>query len=321
MPVRMAPDLHKVPGAKPIWINAHPSSAGSGGKAPRLLGATSVTKPSPHLQLARCLGEHPACNHSDRDIQPTSDITWMKQQSQLARHTGGWVPLPRRAGATSRLRLLFPLLREPFGDSSPGRDAESTSPGEKSCLRLQKAYLQQAVLVTFIKIEHWASPLPCFLVLLAGGCYCKALTPWCAAARWKPRCPRGEDRRAEAAGQISCLRSPRLQLVVTGTRGETCCVTNFRLDLWSSAVLHQVQLEDWWSLVGTFVIISWIWCIPDVEGEDRKSIKRIRLPSPPGGLLTAAQAWLSSIKSILLLQFGASNLITSKGLHQKKKKR
>lgn len=50
--------------------------------------------------------------------------------------------------------LAFPVQREPFGDGNPGRDAESTSPGEKSCLRLQKAYLQQAVLVTFIKIEH-----------------------------------------------------------------------------------------------------------------------------------------------------------------------
>lgn len=78
----------------------------------------------------------------------------MDGKSQLVCPTEGQFPLARRAAATSCLCLLFPLQREPFGDSNPGRDAESTSPGEKSCLRLQKAYLQQAVLVTFIKIEH-----------------------------------------------------------------------------------------------------------------------------------------------------------------------
>lgn len=70
-------------------------------------------------------------------------------------------------------------------------------------------------------------------------------------------------------------------------------------NLWSSTVLHQVQLEDLWSLAGTFVIIYWVWRIPDVEGEDRKSINWIGLPGPEGGLLTlacVAQAQLSSIK-------------------------
>lgn len=43
-------------------------------------------------------------------------------------------------------------------------------------------------------------------------------------------------------------------------------------NLWSSTVLHQVQLEDRWSLAGTFVIIYWVWRIPDVERDDRKSI-------------------------------------------------
>lgn len=57
-------------------------------------------------------------------------------------------------------------------------------------------------------------------------------------------------------------------------------------NLWSPTVLHQVQLEDRWSLASTFVIIYWVWCIPDVEGEDRKSINWIGLPGPEGGLLT-----------------------------------
>lgn len=117
-------------------------------------------------------------------------LIWTDGKSQLVCPTQGWFPIPRKAKATSCLCLLFPSQREPFGDSNPGRDAESTSPGEKSCLRLQKAYLQQAVLVTFIKIEHWAFLLPCFFVLLAGGCYCKALTPLCSVVRWKSSCPR-----------------------------------------------------------------------------------------------------------------------------------
>lgn len=87
-------------------------------------------------------------------------LIWMDGKSPLVWPTEGWFSL---AEATSCLCFLFPLQREPFGDRNPGRDAESTSPGEKSCLRLQKAYLQQAVLVTFIKIEHWAFLLLCFL--------------------------------------------------------------------------------------------------------------------------------------------------------------
>lgn len=87
-------------------------------------------------------------------------------------------------------------------------------------------------------------------------------------------------------------------------------------NLWSSAVLHQDQLEDRWSLAGTFVIIYWVWCIPHIEGEDRKSINWIGLPGPEGGLLTLARvalAQLSSIKPLFLLVFGSSNWISSNG--------
>lgn len=130
-------------------------------------------------------------------------LIWMDGKSQLVWPTEGWFSL---AEATSCLCFLFPLQREPFGDRNPGRDAESTSPGEKSCLRLQKAYLQQAVLVTFIKIEHWAFLLLCFFVLLAGGCYCKALTPLCSAVQWKFSCPRPWRRQEwETVGQKTCL--------------------------------------------------------------------------------------------------------------------
>lgn len=62
--------------------------------------------------------------------------------------------------------------------------------------------------------------------------------------------------------------------------------------------------------MGTFVIIYWVWRIPDIEGEDRKSISWIGLPGPEGGLLTlacVAKAQLSSIKALFLLLFGPSN--------------
>lgn len=162
---------------------------------------------------------------------------------------------------------FLPLQREPFGDSNPGRDAESTSPGEKSCLGLQKAYLQQAVLVTFIKIEHWAFLLPCFFVLLAGGCYCKALTPLYSVVRGKSSCPwRRQGRRdswtedtpffPETADWFWRSVSQRMK--------ETCYV-KICANFWSPIVLHQVQLEGHWSLVGTFVIIYWIWGNWDVK--------------------------------------------------------
>lgn len=259
-------------------------------------------------------------------------LIWMDGKSQLVCPTEGWFPLARRAEATSCLCLLFSLQREPFGDSNPGRDAESTSPGEKSCLRLQKAYLQQAVLVTFIKIEHWAFLLPCFFVLLAGGCYCKALTPLCSAVRWKSSCPRPRRRQERGDGWTEdtpfflprdLSRFYRLWVSLGGGVEKPAMSPNF-VNLWSSTVLHQVQLEDCWSLAGTFVIIYWVWRIPDVEGEDRKSINWIGLPGPQGGLLTLAcmaQAQLSSIKLLFLLQFGPSNWISSKGLNKKKKEK
>jgi len=191
----------------------------------------------------------------------------------------------------------FPLQREPFGDSNPGRDAESMSPGEKSCLRLQKAYLQQAVLVTFIKIEHWAFLLPCFFVLLAGGCYCKALTPLCSAVQWKSSCPWPQRRRDRREGLIEVGETPffikalvcfiDIKECLREEWGKPAMSPNLP-NLWSSAVLHQDQLEDRWSLAGTFVIIYWVWCIPHIEGEDRKSINWIGLPDPEGGLLTLA---------------------------------
>lgn len=93
-------------------------------------------------------------------------------------------------------------------------------------------------------------------------------------------------------------------------------------NLWSSAVLHQDQLEDRWSLAGTFVIIYWVWCIPHIEGEDRKSINWIGLPGPGGGLLTLAcmaQAQLPSIKPLLLLLFEPLNWISPKGLNKKER--
>lgn len=163
-------------------------------------------------------------------------LIWMDGKSQLVCPTEGWFPLARRAEATSCLCLLFPLQREPFGDSNPGRDAESTSPGEKSCLRLQKAYLQQAVLVTFIKIEHWAFLLPCFFVLLAGGCYCKALTPLCSAVRWKSSCPQPWRRQERGDGRTEGRHAffswepglfYRLWRSVFGSSKETCYVTEF----------------------------------------------------------------------------------------------
>lgn len=142
----------------------------------------------------------------------------------------------------------FPLQREPFGDSNPGRDAESMSPGEKSCLRLQKAYLQQAVLVTFIKIEHWAFLLPCFFVLLAGGCYCKALTPLCSVVRWKSCCPwlwrRQESRASWTEGRHPFPRDPsqfnRLRRSVFGGSKGSCYVTKF-----SQPLILSCNLSSW----------------------------------------------------------------------------
>lgn len=162
-------------------------------------------------------------------------LIWMDGKSQLVCPTEGWFPLARRAEATSCLCLLFPLQREPFGDSNPGRDAESTSPGEKSCLRLQKAYLQQAVLVTFIKIEHWAFLLPCFL------CFWQEVVivkHWLHCAQ---RCGEslavhchGEDKRGETVGRKTHLFFPRdpgmfyrLWRSVSGRSRETCYVTEF----------------------------------------------------------------------------------------------
>lgn len=214
-------------------------------------------------------------------------LIWMDGKSQLVCPTEGWFPLASRAEATSCLCFLFPLQREPFGDSNPGRDAESTSPGEKSCLRLQKAYLQQAVLVTFIKIEHWAFLLPCFFVLLAGGCYCKALTPLCSAVWCKSSCPRPWRRQERRDCWIEDTPFfPETSACFIEFEGvslggvEKPAMSPIFPNLWSSTVLHQVQLEDRWSLAGTFVIIYWIWRIPDVEGKDRKSINRIGLPGP-----------------------------------------
>lgn len=244
-------------------------------------------------------------------------LIWMDGKSQLVCPTEGWFPLARRAEATSCLCLLFPLQREPFGDSNPGRDAESTSPGEKSCLRLQKAYLQQAVLVTFIKIEHWAFLLPCFL------CFWQEVVivkHWLHCAQ---RCGeslvvhgRGEDKRAEMVGWRKTpffLETPvcfiDFEEVSLGGVKKPAMSPNCS-NLWSSAVLHQVQLDDRWSLAGTFVIIYWVRHIPDIEGEDRKSINWIGLPGAEGGLLTLtciAQAQLSSIKLLFLLLFGSSN--------------
>lgn len=119
--------------------------------------------------------------------------TWMDGNCELACPTEWWFPPSVKTAEASSCLChfeFFSLLSfqtEPFGDSIPGKDAESMSPGEKSCLGLQKAYLQQAVLVTFIKIEHWAFLLPCFfpVALLAGVCYCKALslTPLCSAVQ------------------------------------------------------------------------------------------------------------------------------------------
>lgn len=151
-------------------------------------------------------------------------LIWMDGKSKVVCPTEGWVPPARRAEATSCLCFLFPLQREPFGDSNPGRDAESTSPGEKSCLRLQKAYLQQAVLVTFIKIEHWAFLLPCFL------CFWQEVVivkHWLHCAQ---RCSEsltvhghGEDKRGETAG-----RETDLSLFHTVWESwETCYVTDF----------------------------------------------------------------------------------------------
>lgn len=255
-------------------------------------------------------------------------LIWMDGKSQPVCPTEGWFPLARRAEATSCLCLLFSLQREPFGDSNPGRDAESTSPGEKSCLRLQKAYLQQAVLVTFIKIEHWAFLLPCFFVLLAGGCYCKALTPLCSTVQWKSSCPRPwrrqERRDGWTEGTPFSLRPQSVFMefeeVSLGGVEEPAMSPNFP-NLWSSTVLHQVQLEDRWSLAGTFVIIYWVWRIPDVEGEDRKSINWIGLPGPEGGLLTlpcVAQTQLSSIKPLSCTAVWAIKLNFIKRPEQKK---
>lgn len=177
-------------------------------------------------------------------------LIWMDGKSQLVCPAEGWFPLARRAEATSCLCFLFPLQREPFGDSNPGRDAESTSPGEKSCLRLQKAYLQQAVLVTFIKIEHWAFLLPCFFVLLAGGCYCKAVTPLCSAVRWKSSCPqpwRRQERRdcwVEDTPSIPETSACFIQFegVSLGGVEKPAMSPIFSPNLWSSTILHHFQL-------------------------------------------------------------------------------
>lgn len=191
---------------------------------------------------------------------------------------------------------FFSLQREPFGDSNPGRDAESMSPGEKSCLGLQKAYLQQAVLVTFIKIEHWAFLLPCFLcfwqevVIVNHWLHCAQQCGESLAAR-----VHGDDKTVERAwrkeGETpSFVKAPVGFIDCEGVfvgGVKPAMSLNFP-NLWSLAVLHQDQLEDLWSLVGTFVIIYWVWHIPHIEGEDRKSMNWIGLPGPQGGLLTLA---------------------------------
>ena len=162
-------------------------------------------------------------------------LIWMDGKSQLVYPSEGWFPLARRVEATSCLCLPFPLQREPFGDSNPGRDAESTSPGEKSCLRLQRAYLQQAVLVTFIKIEHWAFLLSCFLcfwqevVIVKHWLHCAQRCSESLAVhshgedKWRERVGRKEDTFSSQDHGLFY----RLWGSVFGKSRETCYVTEF----------------------------------------------------------------------------------------------
>lgn len=75
------------------------------------------------------------------------------------------------------------------------------------------------------------------------------------------------------------------QPISVSSRGEPVMSQSVR-NLWSSAVLHQVQLEPLLSLAAPFVIIYWPAHIPHIEGVDRKSINRIELPRPAGSPLS-----------------------------------
>lgn len=108
------------------------------------------------------------------------------------------------------------------------------SPGEKSCLRLQKAYLQQAVLVTFIKIEHWALSCLVFLrfwqevVIVKHWLHCAQQCVESLAVHYH-----GEDKRGEVVGRkehTSFLEAPVCCIdwpIFFGRFRETDCVTEF----------------------------------------------------------------------------------------------
>lgn len=82
------------------------------------------------------------------------------------------------------------------------------------------------------------------------------------------------------------------QPISVSSRGEPVMSQSVR-NLWSSAVLHQVQLEPLLSLAAPFVIIYWPAHIPHIEGVDRKSINRIELPRPAGSPLSLSLSLVS----------------------------
>lgn len=82
------------------------------------------------------------------------------------------------------------------------------------------------------------------------------------------------------------------QPISVSSRGEPVMSQSVR-NLWSSAVLHQVQLEPLLSLAAPFVIIYWPAHIPHIEGVDRKSINRIELPRPAGSPLLLSLSLVS----------------------------
>ena len=242
-----------------------------------------------------------------------------------------WISSCQKSWSSFLFVPPFPLTERTFWRQQPWEICRKHVPWGEKLPQASESLFTTSCACYFHQNRALSFLLPCFFVLLAGGCYCKALTPLCSAVRWESSCPlpwrRQERRDGWTKGRHLFIFPPgaagvfyRLRKSLWEVYRNPAQSPNFP-NLWTSAVLHQVQLEDRWSLAGTFVIIYWVRCIPDIEGEDRKSINWIGLPGPEGGLLTlacVAQAQLSSIKLLFFTAVWAIKLNFIKRSQQKR---
>lgn len=238
--------------------------------------------------------------------------------------------LLQEAGATSCFCLSLPLQREPFGDNNPVRDAESMSPGEKICLRLQKAYLQQAVLVTFIKIEHWAFFLPCFLcfwqevVIVKHWIYCTQQCGESLAVHSHVDCKTGEMACWKDSQRLSFIRALvcfyRLWRSVCRRRGETCNVTKFSQPLILSCTPSRSIMGS--EVSGGHVCHNLLGFTHSMYWRSGQEINRLDWAARPRGRspypsMCGSNSALLCQAFIFVLLFGPSTWIPSKGLDKK----